>query len=172
MCDLCMLWQQFRHATQDLKMQGKVLFLVESKYFDATKKAKADAAAMKKWKAVEQEAGGTQAPQKQARTAKNVSAACIEPFSGMKNAEGQGDGGERERENILLTAPTPTPTAADPITQTPSSSGVEESDLCTAQASGHDEASRLFKASWRVEYEKVPVIETREETRRTESRGG
>jgi hypothetical protein len=44
-CDLCTLWQRFGHAVRDLKLQGRALFLVELKYFDATKKAKVDAAA-------------------------------------------------------------------------------------------------------------------------------
>ena len=44
-CGLCTLWQQFGRAVCDLKLQGRALFLVEPKYFDTTKKVKANAAA-------------------------------------------------------------------------------------------------------------------------------
>ena len=56
-CNLCTLWQHFGCTVHDLKLQGRALFLVESKYFDATKKAKGDAAAELKRKAVKREAG-------------------------------------------------------------------------------------------------------------------
>ena len=70
-CDLCTLWQRFGRAVCDLKLQGQALFLVESKYFDAAKKAKAVAAAELKRKAVEREAGKAP-PKKRARTSKGV----------------------------------------------------------------------------------------------------
>jgi len=56
-CDSCTLWQRFRRAIGDLKLEGKALFLVEPKYFNATKKAQADAAEEWKWKTAEWAAG-------------------------------------------------------------------------------------------------------------------
>ncbi|KZT63655.1 hypothetical protein DAEQUDRAFT_639035, partial [Daedalea quercina L-15889] len=59
-CDLNTLWQRFGRAVRDLSQDGVAIFLVESKYFDETKRKAAErveANAEKKRKATSEPTG-------------------------------------------------------------------------------------------------------------------
>jgi superfamily II DNA/RNA helicase len=150
--DLCTLWQRFGRAVRDLKLEGKALLLVESKYFDKTKEARANAAQEKKRKAAEGVVGNRR-PLKRARTEKGaqttnpvsqgLASASRAPCATLPEAEvDRSLAGEKER-----------------------SEGVPAVNENTA-AAGPDMA--LFEASRWVAYAEVPKTERKRTKRKVE----
>ena len=159
-CDLCTLWQHFGRAVRDLKLQGRVLFLVESKYFDATKKAKVDAAAELKRKAVEREAGKGP-PKKRARTSKGAHDTSKEATEeGVMVIERWSNG------DAVVHVPSATDTETAPSTQTGPSN--TSSDVVSDVAQLDDAARQLVEAERRTEYEKIPKVERKRGIRKVE----
>lgn len=153
-CDLCTLWQRFGRAVRDLKLQGKALFLVESKYFDAAKKAKAAAAAELKWKAVEREAGKAP-PKKRARTSKG---ACDTSKEVTKEQEMviEGQSSEQDADDM---GHIPSTTDAEAASSRPTGSSNDNSNPVSNESQLNDAAKQLFEAERHTEYEKIPRVD-------------
>ena len=179
-CDLCTLWQRFGRAVRDLRLQGKALFLVESKYFDAAKKAKADAAEERKRKAVER-ATGRAPPQKRARTAKGpqdtsknlmnaaVTEAVLTRAEGAvvmdeetRHYEARDARDDDEAENV------PSATDSEAVPSPPRVSVDIMSSISPSAQDVENSSRQLFEAERRMEYEKVPQIERKRGTRKVE----
>ena len=179
-CDLCTLWQRFGRAVRDLRLQGKALFLVESKYFDAAKKSKADAAEERKRKAVER-ATGRAPPQKRARTAKGpqdtsknlMNAAvteavltCAEGAVVMdeetRHYEARDARDDDEAENV------PSATDSEAVPSPPRVSVDIMSSISPSAQDVENSSRQLFEAERRMEYEKVPQIVRKRGTRKVE----
>ena len=149
-CDLCTLWQRFGRAVRDLKLQGRALFLVEPKYFDAAKRAKADAEL--KRKAAEREAGKAP-PRKRSRTSKG---AC----------DSSKEVGEATNADDVVDRPL----AADTETASNTQSGPSNatSSIVSSAPQLDDAARQLLEAEQRAEYEKIPKVERKRGVRKVE----
>ncbi|KIM75556.1 hypothetical protein PILCRDRAFT_13474 [Piloderma croceum F 1598] len=142
-CDLCTLWQHFGRAVCDLKLQGQALFLVESKYFDAAKKAKAAAAAELKRKAVEWEAEVTK----------------------EREMVIEGQSSEQDADDV---AHVPSTTDAEAAMSTPTGSSNDNSNPVSNESQLDDAARQLFEAERRTEYEKIPRVDRKRGIRKVE----
>ncbi|KIM86617.1 hypothetical protein PILCRDRAFT_4530, partial [Piloderma croceum F 1598] len=153
-CDLCTLWQRFGRAVRDLKLQGQALFLVESKYFGAAKKAKAAAAAELKRKAVEREAGKAP-PKKRARTSKGARDTSKE-VTKEREMVIEGQSSEQDADDV---AHVPSTTDAEAAMSTPTGSSNDNSNPVSNESQLDDAARQLFEAERRTEYEKIPRVD-------------
>jgi len=135
---------------RDLKLEGKALFLVEPKYFDTTKKARADAAEERKRKAAERAAGNLR-PAKRTRTAKGSQTTRLitEVNERDERAPAETDQGSSHTQAVLPTGP---------CTTIPSTSS-------TAPGTSNDTLRAVFEALRCAVYAEIPKAE-RKRTKR------
>ena len=151
-CDLCTLWQRFGRAVRDMRLEGKALFLVEPKYFDTTKKTRADAAKERKRKAAQREAGNPH-PAKRARTTKGSKPTkqapegpVVQPI--LQEGQAEGSMADVEEESECTSAET-NQAMSDTQTRLPEGSTAIPDDTSRA----------AFEALRRVAYAEVPKTE-------------
>jgi hypothetical protein len=77
------IWQRFGRAARNLSLTGRAFFLVESKYFDETKRAREEVADQRKQKAADREANDER-PAKRVRTTNEP---CDEPAQVSREGE-------------------------------------------------------------------------------------
>jgi ATP-dependent DNA helicase RecQ len=158
---------------RDLKLVGKALFLVESKYFDATKQARIEAAEARKRKSAEQ--AGNPRPAKRARAAKGTSNSPIPQGSALPasqlTSEEVGAGSVLAADDNEGTANTPTEsstvTSPDIQTGTPTTALNDGPGNATA-AVADDESRALFEVLRRAVYAEVPKTERKRTKRKVE----
>ena len=140
-CDSCTSWQWFRCAICDLKLEGGALFLVEPKYFDATKKAQADAAEWK-WKTAEWAAGNL-CPAKCTWTAKGLQTIRLIADMNERDEHAPAETNEGSSNKAVL----PTGPCTTILNGTSSN---------TAPATSNNASRAVFEPLWRMVYAEIP----------------